>query len=167
MQKLLHLFHYTREEFCMKTLHSFEVPLFVEPSQHFRRFINEIIPLDVSSIFASYWQDKLTFTFRSDDNKERTASLRPFPINFDIERKTQLQKTVSSFASKFNCSMSLVGEDCKVRLFLITDSMALSEASYDDKPIAILKATVACSSVPAEIALANFCTVIDMSSSNG
>lgn len=166
MQRLLHLFHYTREEFCMKTLHSFEVPLFVEPSQHFRRFITEIFPSDASSISASYWQDKLTFTFRSNDNKERKASLKPFPVNFDIEQKAQLQKTVSSFASKFNCSMSLVGEDCEVQLSLITDSMALIEANYDEQTIAILRVTVTCNSVPVEIALTNFCTVIDMSFNN-
>lgn len=166
MQKLLHLFIIFREEFCMNTLHSFELPLFVEPSQRFRRFINEIIPLEASSIIASYWKDRVIFIFHPDDNKEHTASLKPFPVDFNVERKNQLQKTISSFASKLNCSMSLVGEDCKIHLSLITDPIALSEACYDDKPIALLRATVICSSVPVEIAFTNFCTVIDISSRN-
>ena len=148
------------------SLHSFEVPLFAEPSPHFKRFIREIVPSDLSSLFVSYWCDKLTFTFHSKKDKEakeHMASLKPFPPTFDGEQKKKLQKVLSSFASKFNCSFALVGPDCNVHLSLTGSSDLSDPTVYGDGLVALLTVTVICDSVAVEMALNNFFMVIDTS----
>lgn len=150
----------------MKTIHNFEVPLFVEPSQQFKRFFKEIChPIDAASVSANYWMEKLTFTFHSEDGKERRSFTSPFPSNFAKLRRERFKKTISAFVSKLNCAMSLVGKDCDVYINL-ADLSDEEKTVYGKDTITLIKVTVICKSVAKELALTNFFTVVDMSSGN-
>ena len=151
----------------MKSIHNFEVPLFVEPSQQFKRFFKEMRhPIDTASVSVSYWREKLTFAFRSKDGDERKSSVRPFPHTFVESRREHLENTISSFASKLNCTMSLIGDDCNMYLFL-ADLSNEEKTVYGTDTIAIIRCVVICRSVAKEMALTNFFTVVDMSPHNG
>ena len=145
--------------------HTFEVPLYVEPSQHFKRFLKNLGNPFSKQCMVSYWQnqEKLTFSSKElDDEKERKASVVPISSDLSVSKRRQLERNVSSFASKFNSSMALRGNDLEMSMELVNISQE-DVNHYGNALKSVLRLTIVSKSLAKEIALKNFFMVIDSS----
>lgn len=152
----------------INAIHTFEVPLYRVPEQNFRETMKlfshpQVVPMAT----AKYWRDELTFMFTADNGKEISCSVNPIPDGCSKTRASKLKQQISNFASKFNCSMSLMGKDRDFQF-----SVDIIEPSDEDKALygrtvcSVIKVTLVVTSLPVEMALDSFFTVIDMSPRN-
>lgn len=152
----------------INAIHTFEVPLYRVPKQDFRETMKLLShPQAVPMATVKYWREELTFTFIADNGKEISCSVNPIPDGCSKTRTSKLRKQISNFASKFNCSMSLLGKDkdfqCSVDVVEPSDE---SKALYGRTVCFVIKVTLIVTSLPVEMALDSFFTVIDMSPQN-
>lgn len=145
--------------------HTFELPLYVEPSQHFKRFLKDLGNPLSKQCMVSYWQDqeKLTFSSKELDENEHKASVVPISFDLPANKRRQVERNVSSFASKFNSSMALRGNDLEIVMELISDISQEDANHYDKNVKAVLRLTIFSKSLAKKIALESFFTVIDSS----
>lgn len=144
-----------------EVFHQFEVPLYVEPSLHFERFMKKILhPLYESSISVKYWRDKLSFTFHTSTGTECSHSVEIFPTDFKDSRKKKLTRHVASFTSKLNCIASLLGTDCEMFIVLATPSEE-EKGLFGNDVIKTIRVNVICRNVAKNLAISNFFTVVD------
>lgn len=137
----------------MATTHIFEVPVYSRPSKHFKDFIDSLGSPITEPCMVQFWRGKLTFSSTSLDVK---ASVVPIPP----EESPAVLSQVALFATKFNISMSLRGDDMDMDIQLITHLSDNHIHHYEIMPNAIIRVTATCKSVATEIALSNFFMVI-------
>lgn len=149
----------------MKSQHTFELPLYLAPSNYFRGFLADLGNPIEHECSVTFWNEKLTFFFCSQDANGRKASITPFPRTFSNERRQQCLMLTSMFSSKFNATMSVCSRGgVDVNLRLVHGPFSDEERkTYGNDLLALLDVTVTCKSLAADLALANFFTVIDCS----
>lgn len=143
----------------MMKQHNFEIPLYAEPSQHFKNFVKKL-GNPSKTCMISYWRGKLTFNSNELDEK---ASVVPVHSTFSEDKLKKIEKNISLFSSKFNVAMSLPENSVTINIQLFSDISEEYIHKYGKNVKAILQVTFSCNELAAEIALTNFFTVIDSS----
>lgn len=144
--------------------HTFELPLYEDPPRRFKKLLKDLGNPLIKQCMASYWQEKLTFSSNELDESGRKVSVSVVPVssNMSARKLKQVTHDISLFASKFNASMALRGNDMEVSLELLTD---ISDTSRYGKGVkSVLRFSVFIESVAKKIALESFFSVVDSSS---